>query len=107
MKRILCATALGSIFACANAGDFEGKIADVFVHNFNDAVVFSLTTANPNFHNCAVSQRYGFSTVTQSGRNLLSAVLSAKAAQKTIYVAGWNKCEFHGDAEDVMWLSVR
>ena len=92
-----------SIFSCSStfAGDTTGKVNLVYVHGYNDFILFSLTSTQPNFSSCAVSGRYAISTSTQQGKNILSVVLAAKAAGLSITVSRKNTCTTHGDAEDI------
>ncbi|MES2824032.1 MAG: hypothetical protein V4732_10560 [Pseudomonadota bacterium] len=98
-------------FVCVFAGNTyagvtEGKPSVIFVHAFNDAVVFAMQSTNPSFASCATSLRYAISTSTQQGRNVLSAILAAKAAGQTIQVVGKNTCTANGDAEDINYIAV-
>ena len=68
--------------------------------------VYHPLNSNPGFVGCATSSRYAISTSTTQGRNVLSTVLSAKAASLTITVTGMDVCTAHSDAEDVNWLYV-
>ena len=88
------------------AGNTTGKIHTVWVHNYNDFVLFSLESTQPSFTTCAVTGRYVVSTSTQQGKNILSTVLAAKAAGQTVSVMGKNTCTTHGDAEDVFAISI-
>jgi hypothetical protein len=88
------------------AGNTTGKIHTVWVHYYNDFVLFSLESTQPSLAACAVTGRYVVSTSTQQGKNILSTVLAAKAAGQTVSVMGKNTCTTHGDAEDVFAISI-
>jgi hypothetical protein len=92
----------GSVYA----GATEGKVGAVFVHVFNDAVVFGMQPTSSGFASCATSSRYAVTTSAQQGRNVLSTILAAKAANQTIQVVGKGTCAVNPDAEDVNYIVV-
>lgn len=85
----------------AFAGETQGKIQSIWVHGYNDTVLISLVTTQPNLAPCAVTGRYAISTSTQQGKNIMSTILFAKASNQTVAVGGRNTCSVHGDAEDI------
>ena len=90
----------------AFAGETTGKVNLVYVHGYNDFLLFSMTSSQPSFASCAVTGRYAISTSTQQGKNILSTILAAKAANLTITVGGKNTCTTHGDAEDINGIVI-
>lgn len=88
------------------AGSTTGKIHTIWVHYYNDFVLFSLESTQPSLAACAVTGRYVVSTSTQQGKNILSTILAAKAAGQTVSVMGKNTCTIHGDAEDISAISI-
>ena len=97
-----------SFFLSVNtfAGETTGKVNLLYIHGYNDFILFSMTSSQPSFASCAVTGRYAISTSTQQGKNILSTVLAAKAANLTITVGGKNTCTTHGDAEDINGIVV-
>ncbi|RYY75042.1 MAG: hypothetical protein EOO52_12090 [Gammaproteobacteria bacterium] len=92
----------GSVFA----GETTGKVNLLYVHGYNDFILFSMISAQPGFASCAVTGRYAISTSTQQGKNIFSTILAAKAANLTITVSGKSTCTTHGDAEDISAIVV-
>jgi len=88
------------------AGETTGKVSLLYVHGYNDFILFGMTSAQPSYAACAVTGRYAISTSSQQGKNILSTVLAAKAAGLTITVSGKNTCTTHGDAEDINAIVV-
>ncbi len=99
-KNILIAFSLFSS-ASAFAGETTGKVKLLFIHAYNDTILFTMETTQPNLAACAVTGRYAISTSSQQGKNILSSILAAKAAGLSITVSGRNTCTTHGDAEDI------
>lgn len=99
---LMCLIFSSSVFA----GNTTGKINTIWVHYYNDFVLFSLDSSQPNLAVCAVTGRYVVSTSTQQGRNVLSTILAAKAAGQLVTVMGKNTCTTHGDSEDVFAISI-
>jgi hypothetical protein len=83
------------------AGDTTGKINLLYIHAYNDTVLFTMNSAETKFAPCAVTGRYAISTSSQQGRNILSTILAAKLSGLSISVSGKNTCATHGDAEDI------
>ena len=100
LKNTLIALSIFSS-AAAFAGDTTGKVSLLYIHAYNDLILFNMTATQSNLASCAVTGRYAISTATQQGKNILSAILAAKAAGLSITVSGRNTCTFHGDAEDI------
>ena len=91
----------------AFSGTTTGLVNEIYVHYNHDRLLFSMTSSDPMFTACATTKRYVVSTSSQQGKNVLSAVLAAKAAQQEITVVGLNTCNVHQDSETVQYLIVR
>lgn len=96
----------GGTLNVSYAGTTTGTVSQVFVHGYNDIILFNMQSMYSNFASCATTLRYAISTSTQQGKNTLSTILSAKAAGQVITVIGKNSCITHGDAEDINYLYI-
>jgi len=88
------------------AGNVKGTVRDLYIHSTSDKVMFNINATSYNFTNCATSSRYAFKVGSPQGQAMLSALLFAKAAGKSINIHGGNSCDIHGDSEDIAYLWV-
>ncbi|WP_347332159.1 hypothetical protein [Marinimicrobium locisalis] len=89
-----------------NAGTTTGSIQRVDMHGMNAKVFFTIESSQENFADCATTKRYVVNTDTQQGKNIVSAVLAAKAANQSVTVEGYSSCSLHGDSEDIKVFKV-
>ncbi len=104
MKKFVFLLAMLSPFVWS--GETKGKVGTVWVHGYNDFLLFNVITTKPGYATCAVTQRYAISTSTQQGKNILAVILSAKASGQVIIVGGAGGCNTHGDAEDISAIAI-
>jgi hypothetical protein len=107
MKSIFLALVLFLICVFnAYAGTTTGSVNLVYVHGYNDTILFNMESTAPNYAACATTNRYAVSTTSQQGKNILASILTAKTSGQTITVVGTDACTTHGDSEDISYLLV-
>lgn len=95
-----------AVSSIASAGTTTGTVNQLYIHEYNDSILFNMTSQSQNFIGCATTKRYAVSTSTQQGKNILSTILAAKISDKSVMVVGENTCTTHGDAEDISWMRI-
>jgi len=90
----------------AAASDQQGKVIQVAGDTGNPAV-FLLSGTRTSMPSCATEGWWALPTAsTDQGKALLSLILTAFAANKTVTVHGSGACTAFSNREDVAWLIV-
>jgi hypothetical protein len=100
-----------AVLSCpAHAGDASGKNSNMVVGRMGHQVLVHLTNVTFNNFPCnggtppAVFQ-FAFSTAASGGKDMLAALLAAKAMDRTIQLVGTGTCTVvDSTMEDVMYV---
>lgn len=92
--------ALLTSFTTAQAGNAQGLVSLLFVHEPN-VLMFRVGTIVNDAPNCAVASRqWAISLSDPMGKSMMALLLSAQAQGKQVYVHGYpNTCRDWGDRE--------
>jgi hypothetical protein len=90
----------------AGASDQQGKVIQV-AGDAGSPMVFLLSGTRTSTPTCATDGWFALpATSTDNGRALLSLILTAFAANKTVTVHGTGSCTAFSTREDVAWLII-
>lgn len=88
------------------AGEGRGKIKNIVVRD-HDGLVYVTLESRANKPTCAVA---GYMMIkdenSATGKRLLALLLMAQAANKNIYVKGYDTCSRWPDGEDINYIIV-
>lgn len=108
MKRLIAF--MGTLFLAAspaNASQADGVPIGVLASEYN-VVFFSLNGTRSALPSCATSQpsRFVIDAATDGGRAMISALLTAQARGKRVFVNGTGTCPIFSDTENVNYLQI-
>ena len=107
-QTFLSVLSLTAILFCANtmAQTFTGKVTQVWV---NQKVWFKLDTMETAQIDtaCNTTARFAVDATTDKGKNIYSALLTAKSTDSSVTVVGTGTCTAHHDSEDVAYVLMQ
>lgn len=110
MKYILVGLIL-LIASNVHAGYQEGKVIYISIRQSDGLHHFGLTGVHVGSPPCQATKNTTYWIIkdenSDTGKHLLSMLMMAYAAGKTIYVEGTGKCDRWGDGEDVQIITVK
>lgn len=93
--------------ASANAGSAQGGTISAVTFTSNGTVSFMHSGQRVGVPGCvppSLTQRWGFDASTAGGKVMLSGLLAAYAANKSVGIYGTGACSLWGDTETMSWF---
>lgn len=89
-----------------HAGNSTGLVSKIVISYKSGIMYFQLDPNTQDNVACATSKRYAVVATTDTGKAVISGILSAKAAKQIVTVTGDNQCTINADSEDVWFITI-